>query len=142
MSADVASSGRRMSAWEMREKMKQTRRKSESGAISAAAAAAAAATTQQPRIYRGRRLGRSSSDGNVAAENPDLPPAFRTFTLSKPDHQQIKRAGRRVVTRRSDGTTTIGLQKETPEARRLRRSSVLDSFAKQGLDDDRERLLH
>jgi hypothetical protein len=108
--------------------MKASRRKSESLSPSAG----------NPLVRRGRRLDRSSSDGKVSEEevnekDMEVPPAFRTFIRSKSQEQRLKRAGRRVVTRRSDGTTTIS--RNQLRERQSRKSDILESFAKQGLND-------
>jgi hypothetical protein len=130
MSAQVANPIRRPNAWERREKMKSERRKS--NPVSPAA-------TGNSAIRRGHGLDRSSSDGkineqNIRGEDKDLPPAFRSlFVPSTSQEQRLKRAGRRVVSRRSDGTTPIS--KSRIRERQTRKLNILESFAKQGLDD-------
>jgi hypothetical protein len=128
MSAQVANPIRRSNAWEKRERIKAARRKSESLSPSAG----------NPLVRRGRRLDRSSSDGKVSEqdlqdEGTEIPPAFRTFIRSKSQEQRLKRAGKRVVTRRSDGTAAISRTKL--RERQSRKSDILESFAKYGLDD-------
>ncbi|KAG7363218.1 3'5'-cyclic nucleotide phosphodiesterase [Nitzschia inconspicua] len=130
MSAEVANLIRRP-AWELREKLKRGRRKSESVSPSA--------TPQNSHTRRGRRLDRSSSDGKVNeeemyGEDNDLPPAFRTLVHSKLKDERLKRAGMRLFPRRGDGTTFIG--KTRARERESRKSDILDSFAKHGLNDN------
>lgn len=64
-------------------------------------------------LLRGRRFDRSSSDGKVQEEviqkEPalDLPPAFRIFVRSKSQDERLRRSGKLVVARRSDGTKGV-----------------------------------
>lgn len=128
--AQVANPIQRSNAWELRNKWKAARRKSESVSPSAGNSV----------IRRGRRLDQSSSDGKVNEQENQgedsgllLPPAFQTFVRSKSQEQRLKRAGRRVVTRRSDGNAASS-RAQTKE-RQSRKSEILESFAKQGLND-------
>jgi hypothetical protein len=128
MSAQVARPIRRTNAWELRERIKAARTKSESSSPSAG----------NPPVRRSQRLDRSSSDGNVSKqelheEDKKVPPAFRMFIRSKSQEHRLKRAGRRMMTRRSDGT--LAISRTQLLERQSRKCDVLDSFAKQGLNE-------
>lgn len=131
MSAQIADAVKRPTAWEVRERAKDSRRKSECLARSTA--------RSDSSIRRGRRLGRSPSaagvdDPDLDSEDAEIPTAFQILVRSKSQEQRLKRAGRRLAPRRGDGTTAVG--KVRARERQSRKSDVLDSFTKHGLDDD------
>ncbi|KAL3906901.1 MAG: hypothetical protein SGILL_009089, partial [Bacillariaceae sp.] len=124
------SASRQPRGWELREKMKNTHRRSGSGSRPVLPES----KSKSSRI-RSRSLEPATSYGNVIDakdDDPSLPPAFR--------EKNFKRSGNRIVTRRCDGTATVSRHKESEQERKARKSNILKSFEKQGLSDSDSRL--